>query len=95
MEQLAAYWQLWWVWCAAALVLAILEVLVPGFVFLGFAIGALACGLLLAALGTGALGLPALLFVFAGLSLIAWLLLRRYFALPKGQVKTFDHDIND
>lgn len=88
-------WALWWAWCAAALVLAILEVLVPGFVFLGFAIGALACGLLLLILGGSALGLPALLFTFAGLSLIAWLLLRRYFALPSGQVKTFDHDIND
>ena len=29
MEQVAAYWELWWVWCAAALVLAILEVLAP------------------------------------------------------------------
>lgn len=89
------FWSLWWVWGAAGLVLAILEVLMPGFVFLGFAIGALACGLLLALLGANTFGLSALLFVFAGLSLVAWLLLRRYFALPQGQVKTFDHDIND
>lgn len=87
-------WALWWVWFCAALVLAILEVLLPGFVFLGFAIGAFAVSMLL--LNTGlAAGLPLLLLIFAVLSLIAWLVLRRLFALPKGQVKTFDHDIND
>ncbi|GAA6197546.1 hypothetical protein NBRC116598_29900 [Pseudophaeobacter arcticus] len=96
MEPVAAsYWELWWVWCAAALVLAILEVLAPGFVFLGFALGALACGILLAVLGSGALALPILIFLFAALSLISWLLMRRYFALPSGQVKTFETDIND
>nr|WP_157133214.1 hypothetical protein [Roseobacter sp. SK209-2-6] len=89
------FWMLWWVWGAAALVLAILEVLMPGFVFLGFAIGALACTALLLVIGSTGISLAALLFTFAALSLIAWLALRRYFALPKGQVKTFDHDIND
>ncbi|MEY8799292.1 NfeD family protein [Leisingera sp. XS_AS12] len=88
------FWALWWVWGAAALVLAILEVLVPGFVFLGFAIGAAAVTALLL-LGGGGIGLSPLLLVFAALSLVAWLILRRLFALPKGQVKTFDHDIND
>lgn len=85
---------LWWAWLAAALVLAILEVLVPGFVFLGFAIGAAIMGLLL--LMPISLGTPALIMlIFAALSLVAWLLLKRVFALPTGQVKTFDHDIND
>jgi len=37
----------------------------------------------------------ATLVVFAVASLIATLILRRVFALPKGQVKTFDSDIND
>jgi len=88
------FYTLWWVWMAAALVLAILEVLVPGFVFLGFAIGAFAVSLIL--LNTGlSLGLPALLLIFAGLSLVAWLLMRRFFSMPKGQVKTFEGDIND
>ncbi|WP_409201176.1 hypothetical protein [Leisingera sp. M523] len=87
------FWDLWWVWGAAALALAILEVLVPGFVFLGFAIGAAAVALLLLA-GAG-FGLPPLLLIFAVLSLAAWLVMRRFFALPKGQVKTFNHDIND
>ena len=89
-----ALWSLWWVWMAAALVLGIIEMLAPGFIFLGFAIGAAGVGLLLL-LVPGTLGLPALLLVFAALSLAAWLILRRSFALPKGQVKTFDHDIND
>ncbi|UWQ44332.1 NfeD family protein [Leisingera aquaemixtae] len=88
------FWTLWWVWAAAALVLGILEVLAPGFVFLGFAIGGAAVALLLLVSG-GSWGLPLLLLIFAGLSLAAWLLLKRLFALPKGQVKTFDHDIND
>lgn len=84
----------WWVWLAGALVLAILEVIAPGFVFLGFAVGAAIVGLML--LGPASLlSVPMLLLIFAGLSLATWLLLKRFFALPKGQVKTFDHDIND
>lgn len=84
----------WWVWLAGALVLAILEVLAPGFVFLGFAVAAAIVGLML--LGPAALlSVPVLLLLFAALSLVTWLLLRRFFALPKGQVKTFHHDINE
>jgi len=84
----------WWVWLAAAFLFAIAEVLLPGFVFLGFAIGAGIVGL--AMLGPLALLSPAMvLLVFAGLSLVAWLVLRRVFSLPHGQVKTFDRDIND
>lgn len=89
-----AFWTLWWVWFCAALLLGIAEVLIPGFIFLGFAIGALAVSMLL--LNTGlTLGLPALLLLFAALSLISWLALRHWFALPKGQVKRFHDDIND
>ncbi len=85
---------IWWAWLAAALGLAILEMLVPGFIFLGFAIGAALVGLML--LGPMALlSAPLILLIFAALSLATWLLLRRIFALPHGQVKTFDHDIND
>lgn len=88
------FWTTWWLWIAAALILGILEVLAPGYVFLGFALGALAVGLVLMNTGLG-LSLPVLLLIFAALSLIAWLGLRHFFALPKGQVKTFDTDIND
>ena len=85
---------LWWVWGAAALVLGILEVLVPGFVFLGFAIGAFLVAMLLLNLGL-VLSLPLLLLIFAALSLVAWLILRQVFALPRGQVKRFHDDVND
>lgn len=91
---MADYISIWWAWLAFALVLGIVETLVPGFFFLGFAIGAALVGLAL--LGPLALlSPPLLLLIFAGLSLVAWLVLRRMFALPRGQVKTFEHDIND
>ncbi len=90
---------LWWVWLAGAVVLAILETLLPGYVFLGFAAGAAVTGLLLLVGGPLALWLTgsvaALLLVFAVLSLLAWVLLRRLFRLKTGSVKTFDRDIND
>lgn len=86
-------WSVWWVWLGGALVLGILEMLIPGFVLLGFSIGALGIALLLL-IGTG-LSLPLLLFIFAALSLVAWLVLRRVFMLPRGQVKRFTTDIND
>ncbi len=90
---MGALWSLWWIWGALALVLGIAEILLPGFIFLGFAIGAACVAVLL--LMSLNVSLPLLLLVFAALSLLAWLMLRRLFALPKGQVKTFDTDIND
>ncbi len=88
------YLSLWWVWMAAALGLAIAETLLPGFIFLGFAIGAFGVSLILLTTFFSP-GLPLLALIFAALSLVAWLVLRRFFALPKGQVKTFEGDIND
>ncbi len=87
-----AIWGLWWVWLAAALCLAILEVLVPGFIFLGFAIGAAVTALLV--LLPLQLGLTALLAVFAGLSLIAWVILRRLFKSTDDQTRVIHDDIN-
>ncbi|MBO9452804.1 hypothetical protein J7426_21230 [Tropicibacter sp. R16_0] len=88
-----ALWSVWWVWMAAALLLAIIEVLAPGFIFLGFAIGAAVTGLLLLILPI-TWTLPVLALIFAALSLAAWLILRRSFALRTGQVKHFEDDIN-
>lgn len=85
-------WQLWWVWLAAALGLAILEIIAPGFIFLGFAIGAAMVALLvLLPLG---LGLVALLVIFAATSLIAWIVLRRLFRSADDQTRIFHEDIN-
>jgi len=88
----------WWVWVAAGLGLAILEVLVPGYIFVGFALGAVLTGLMIG------LGLPGsgwmvaqplnTLVVFALLSLACWLVLRRLLG-RRGQSRRIDHDINE
>ena len=89
-------WSLWWVWMVGALALAILEVLAPAQIFLGFAAGAAGVGLALLVGVPGLAGsLPALLLTFAVLSLVAWLVLRPLLGIRKGQVKHFDHDINE
>ena len=85
----------WWAWAILALALAFLEIIVPAFVFLGMTIGAACVALVMLLGGTGVIGAPVSLLLFALTSLVATLLLRRVFALPKGQVKTFDSDIND
>ncbi len=84
----------WWVWVVAGFALGVLEVLAPGYIFLGFAIGALVTG---AGLGLGLLGnsLAVLILVFAIASLVAWLVLRRTMGVREGQVKLWDRDIND
>jgi len=87
-----ALWGLWWVWLAAALGLAILEVVIPGFVFLGFAVGAAVTALVV--LLPIELGLTALLAIFAILSLIAWIVMRRLFKTPDDQTRVIHEDIN-
>ena len=88
------FWQLWWAWVVFGVALGVLEVLVPGFIFLGFAIGAVVPGGLV---GIGLLGaqVPTLVLVFAVLSLVAFLGLRRVVGVKAGQVKLWDRDIND
>ena len=86
--------QVWWAWVVAGFALGVLEVIVPGFIFLGFAIGAVITGALI---GVGILvgGPPLLLLVFAALSVVAWLGLRRVMGVREGQVKIWHKDIND
>ena len=92
-------WAAWWVWGAAAVLLAIGEVLLPSFVLLGFALGAAVVAALLLFGGPLsvwlAASLPLLLLLLAIVSLLCWLALRRWVGVYRGQVKTFDHDIND
>ena len=88
----------WWAWAAFGLLLAILEMVVPAAVFLGFAIGAGVVALLLGLGGMAAVGgtVGWMLVIFAAVSLAAWLVLRYVFRLRVGeQVKTFEGDIND
>ncbi|MGB3176686.1 MAG: hypothetical protein WBH14_02955 [Albidovulum sp.] len=87
-------WTEWWVWMIAGAVMAILEVMIPGFILLGFAIGAALTGVLL---WLGLLGgsLAGLMLVFAIASLAAWLILRKVVGVRRGQVKLWDRDVND
>lgn len=87
-------WETWWVWIAGGFVLGILEIMVPGYVFLGFALGAVLTGGLLW-LGVLPAGTAVLLLVFALASLVAWLGLRAALGRRTGQVKLWDRDIND
>jgi len=91
---MATLYTVWWVWLAAAIVLGILEIAAPAFIFLGFAIGAAITSLIVLIAGS-ALSLTGTLLIFAILSLIAWLVLQKVFAMKKGQVKTFTDDINE
>lgn len=87
-------WSEWWVWMIAGAVLAMLEVAIPGFILLGFSIGAAVTGALL---WFGVLGgsLAVLLFVFALAALAGWAGLRRVVGVRRGQVKLWDRDINE
>ena len=87
-------WQEWWVWIAAGVVLAILEIAVSGYVLLGFAGGAVLTGLLM---WLGVLGgtVSATVLVFALASLAAWIGLRAILGLPRDNVKIIQHDINE
>lgn len=83
----------WWAWASFGVILALAEMIVPAFVFLGFGIGALLTALLLL-IGLAPVG-AGLMLTFAVLSLVSWLALRHFFKPRNAQVKTFDQDIND
>jgi inner membrane protein len=87
-------WTVWWVWMVAGFALGVLEVLIPGFIFLGFAIGAVITGALVG-LGLAPSSFAALILIFAVASIAAWLVLRQTLGVRKGQVKIWDKDVND
>ncbi len=89
------YLTLWWVWICAALVLGVVELLAPGFIFLGFAIGALAMAALAAVIALPAANVPALLAMFAILSLVAWIVLRVMFLRQSSGARIVTRDINE
>jgi membrane protein implicated in regulation of membrane protease activity len=79
-----------------ALALAILEVMAPAQIFLGFAVGAAGVGLgLLIGIPGLSTSLPFALVVFGVLSLIAWIAIRQLVGVREGQVKVWDRDINE
>ena len=87
-------WEGGWTWIVIGLVLAALELLAPGYVFLGIAI---ACGLMGLVLLSGLItpSLPVLLLMIAILSGLVWVILRRLIGVREGQVRIWDRDIND
>lgn len=88
-------WTIWWAWIVLGFALGVIEIIVPGYIFLGFAVGAVITGVLVGIGVLSAAGLPLLMMVFAILSLIAWLGLRATVGRRHGTVKVWDRDIND
>jgi membrane protein implicated in regulation of membrane protease activity len=84
---------LWWVWMVAALLFGIAEVLLPSFIFLGFALAGLAMSAVVALFP--ALGPASILAAFAVLSLIAWFALRFVFKKQSSGARIVTRDIND
>jgi len=87
------YLTVWWVWVCIALGVGILELLVPGFIFLGFALGALAMAGIVATVTLT--NVPALLAIYAILSLVAWIALKAVFRKQSSGARVVTEDIND
>ena len=88
------WWSVWWVWIVAGFLLGMLEIVMPGYIFLGFGIGAVITGILVG-IGITSASPALLVLIFAVCSLVAWLVLRRTMGVRAGQVKVWDRDIND
>ena len=84
---------LWWIWICIALALGVLELLAPGFIFLGFAIGGLVMAGVVAIFP--ATNVPALLAIFAILSLFSWIVLRLVFRRQSSGARVVTRDINE
>ena len=87
------FWTEWWVWVVFGLALGVLEVLVPGYIFLGFAVGAVVTGGLVGFSVVGG-NVALLVLIFAVLSLVAFLVLRRMVGVTEVQTKVWEDDIN-
>ena len=93
------WWSEWWVWGAFALILVILEIVAPAYIFLGFGIGAAAMSVIFALGGpfaelfSGSMAWAAA--GFATVSMFGWLLLRAVLGVRKSEIKTFENDVND
>ena len=87
------YLTLWWVWVCVALAVGILELLAPGFIFLGFALGALAMAAIVSLFSFS--NIPAMLALYAILSLLAWIGLRVAFRKQSSGARIVTSDINE
>lgn len=87
------YLSVWWIWICISLAVGVVELLAPGFIFLGFAIGALAMAGIVALFTIG--NVAALLALYAVLSLIAWIALRAAFRHQSSGARIVTRDINE
>lgn len=89
----------WTNWLILGFVLGILELLAPGFVFLGFGIGATGVALVLALTGpdlfADSTGVAYLFVVWAVTSMAAWLALRRVRGASPTSSRAVTSDINE
>ena len=90
---MADYLTIWWVWVCAALAIGILELLAPGFIFLGFALAALAMAAIVSVVPFT--NIPAMLALYAILSLVAWIGLRQVFRNQSSGARIVTNDINE
>lgn len=90
---MAAYLSLWWMWICIALVVGLIELLAPGFIFLGFALGALVMAAVVYVVP--GLSVPLMLALFAILSLMAWIALRQIFKHQSSGARIVTQDINE
>ena len=86
-------------WLAFGIVLGILELLLPGFVLLGFGVGAIAVWSVLLVCGPGMFegvaGVAYIGVIWGLLSLIAWTLIRRIPGARADNARVIETDIND
>ena len=90
---MASYLSLWWVWVCVALVLGVVELLVPAYIFLGFSVGALIMAGVVVFFPL--MNPTALVALFAVLSLIAWIILRILFRKQSSGARIVTRDINE
>jgi membrane protein implicated in regulation of membrane protease activity len=84
---------IWWVWLSAALALALIELVLPTSIFLGFSLGALVMAGVVAF--TAITNTSALLALFAALSLVAWIALKIAFKSQSSGARVVTRDINE
>ena len=87
-------WTLWWVWLVLAALLGVAEMLLPGFILLGFAIGALVMALL-AATGLTGSSFALSVLIYAVASVVAWWWMQPMVLRDRGNVRFWARDIND
>ena len=87
-----------WLWIAAAAILGAIEAFMPGYVLLGFGIGAAAVAAALFPLDEQVRALPyaplTLIAIWSAISLAAWFVLTAMFGRPSRR-RSGERDVND